>query len=322
LSLDTLLPKLEKDEEPLSAGELSGLSSIDRGDHERFLEVWRRLSIQRRRSIVDRLGDIVEDNVELDFSRVFLAGLFDDDVQVRAESIKALWEYDGEDLAPILLRLLGDSEALVRSEAALALGRFLLRAELDDAVDPGTMEVESALRALYGDERELVDVRGRALEALGARSHEWVRQLIDDAYAGAERRLQLSAVHAMGRSADLEWLPAIMEEMHSDESEMRFEAAMAAGSLGDEEPIAGLAELADDDDAEVQEAAIAALGEIGGPAARAVLHQIAADTADERILEAVSEALAQADFMDDPMSMAVNIGRSVAEDQLERDESE
>jgi HEAT repeat protein len=134
--------------------------------------------------------------------------------------------------------------------------------------------------------------------------------------------MQISAVHAMGRSADLEWLPAITEEMHSDDSEMRFEAAMAAGALGDEEAIADLAELADDDDTEVQEAAIGALGEIGGPAARSALHQIAADTREERILGAVSEALAQADFMDDPMAMAVNIGASIAEDQEERDEDE
>ena len=40
----------------------------------------------------------------------------------------------------------------------------------------------------------------------------------------------ISAVHAMGRSADPDWLPTIIEEMHSDDSEMRFEAATAAGA--------------------------------------------------------------------------------------------
>ena len=65
----------------------------------------------------------------------------------------------------------------------------------------------------------------------------------------------------------------------------------------------------------MQEAAISSLGEIGGPSARAVLHQIAADSKDERVLEAVSEALAQADFGDDPMGIALGIERSIAEDQ-------
>src|SRR5262245_7045374 len=212
LSLETLLPKLENTEEPLSVKELADLSSIDRADHEQFLEVWRRLSIQRRRTIIDRLADVAEDNVDLDFTHVFLAGLVDDDVQVRAQSIKALWEYEGSDLPRMLLRLLVDPEAIVRSEAALGLGRFLLRAELSDTVEPITDDVEAALRATVTDANELAEVRGRALEALGVRDREWVRELIEEAYAGGERRMQISAVHAMGRSADAEWLPTIMEE--------------------------------------------------------------------------------------------------------------
>jgi HEAT repeat protein len=322
LSLETLLPKLENTEEPLSVKELADLSAIDHADQGQFLEVWRRLSIQRRRTIIDRLADVAEDNVELDFTRVFLAGLLDSDVQVRAQSIKALWEYEGADLTRLLLRLLADPEAIVRSEAALGLGRVLLRSELSDTPDALSEEIESALRSTITDPNELAEVRGRALEALGVRDHEWVRELIEDSYASCERRMQISAVHAMGRSADPEWLPTIIEELHSDDGEMRFEAAMAAGSIGDEEPIADLAELAEDDDAEVQEAAIGALGEIGGPAARSVLHQIASDSSDERVLEAVSEALSQADFIDDPLGIQLHIARSVAEDEEDRDEDE
>jgi HEAT repeat protein len=322
VSLETLLPILEDGDAPLPVKELAGLSAIDRNAHEQFLDVWRRLSIQRRRTIIDRLADVADDNIELDFSRVFLAGLLDDDVQVRAQSIKALWEYEGVDLTPLLLRLLADPEAIVRSEAALGLGRVLLRAELADTVAPETEEIESALRATFDDTAELSEVRGRALEALGVRGHEWVRELIEDAYASGERRMQISAVHAMGRSADPEWLPTILEELHSDDGEMRFEAAMAAGSIAEEEAIADLAELADDEDTEVQEAAIGALGEIGGPAARAALHQIASDSKDERVLEAVSDALSQADFVDDPLGIQMHIARSVAEDEEDRDDDE
>jgi HEAT repeat protein len=155
---------------------------------------------------------------------------------------------------------------------------------------------------------------------LGVRGAAWVRSLIEDAYASGDRRLQISAVHAMGRNADPDWLPLILEEMHSDDGEMRFEAAMAAGSIADEEAIADLAELADDEDAEVQEAAIGALGEIGGPAARGALHQIAADSKDERLLGAVSDALAQADFADDPLGVQLHIARSIAEDEDDRDD--
>src|SRR5205085_1152609 len=102
----------------------------------------------------------------------------DDDVQVRAESAKGLWEYEGDDLVGVLLRLLEDPEAIVRAEAALGLGRFLLRWELDDRDDALTAQAESALQRVATDENELAEVRGRAVEALGARAREWVRDLI------------------------------------------------------------------------------------------------------------------------------------------------
>ena len=320
MSLETLLPLLEDQSSPLPSKEIAALSNMDGDGRQRFLETWRRLSIQRRRGLIDLLGEISEDNVEYDFDSVFLIGLLDDDVQVRADSIKALWEYEGDDLVTLLLRLLQDPEALVRAEAALGLGRFLMRAELDGRDDPRLGEMEAALRASAYDPTELVDVRGRAVEALGCRAHEWVRDLIEESYSSGERRLQISAVHAMGRSAELDWLPTIMEEMHSDDPEMRFEAATAAGTIAEEEAIGDLAELTQDDDAEVQEAAIASLGQIGGPEARDVLHSVAAASSDERVLEAVSDALAEADFLEDPMTLKQYLDRSVAEDSEEDDD--
>jgi len=319
MSLETLLPKLDADHTP-HATELTALSGLTGTDRERFLAVWRTLSIQRRRDVIDQLADLVEDNVELDFSSVFMVGLLDDDVQVRAESVKALWEYEEDDLIGVLLRLLHDPEAMVRAEAALGLGRYLLRAELTDRDDPTMREVKSAIRAVVHDEAELPEVRGRALEAVGVASDDWVRDLIDEAYGRGERRMAISAVHAMGRNADTAWLPTIVDEMSSDDGEMRFEAAVAAGSIGAEEAVPHLAALTNDDDAEVQEAAIAALGQIGGSAARSVLHSVAAEQKDERVLEAVSDALAEADFIEDPLGFKMYLDKSVAEDVDEEDD--
>ncbi len=320
MSLDTLLPKLEDPQHPPSATDLTALNHLEGAEHERFLPVWRALSIQRRRDIVDLLADMSEDNVELDFGAVFMTGLLDDDVQVRAESIKALWEYEDDHLVEVLLRLLHDPEAIVRAEAALGLGRYLLRVELAGEDCALARDVESALRATIDDPSELVEVRGRALEAAGVRSEPWVHDAIEEAYDSGDRRMTISAVHAMGRSADLAWLPTIFDEMESDDAEMRFEAAAAAGSLGDEQAIPRLAELSLDADAEVQEAAIAALGQIGGAAAREVLLGIAADQSDERVLEAVRDALAEADFIEDPLGFRMYLDRSVAEDADEEEE--
>lgn len=320
MSLDTLLGQLAANDAKLKSSELVALHGIKGHDRDRFLDTWRVLSIERRRHVVDSLSDIIEDNTELDFSNVFMVGLFDDDVQVRADSIKALWEYEGQELVPVLIKLLDDPEALVRAEAALGLGRYLMRAELDGEESARTGEIERALRALIHDAAEIAEVRGRALEALGARSHEWVRDLIEEAYGGGERAMQISAVHAMGRSADPDWLPTILEEMHSDDAEMRFEAATAAGAIAEEDVVEALEPLTRDEDAEVQEAAIAALGQVGGPAARNILHELASGSSDERVLEAVTEALAEADFLEDPLGIRVALERSIAEEMEDEDE--
>jgi HEAT repeat protein len=216
--------------------------------------------------------------------------------------------------------MLEDPEALVRAEAALALGLFLTRAELSDNADGLTGEIEEALRSVYHDESQIPEVRGRALEALGVRSLEWVHDLIEDAYSSGERRLAISAVHAMGRSADPAWLPTLYDEMVSEDPEMRFEAAQAAGELGDDEAVPQLADLTNDEDAEVQEAAIAALGGIGGPEAKSVLQSLAAETDDERVREAVADALMQAEFLDNPLAFKLFLDRDSDDDEAGEDD--
>ncbi|MBI5290223.1 MAG: HEAT repeat domain-containing protein [Chloroflexi bacterium] len=313
MSLDTLITALQDPEHAPTATSLALLSAMPADDLARFAGAFRSLSIQRRREVIDLLAELAEDNVEFRFDRVFFLGLDDPDVQVRAQSIKALWEYDGDDLARRLIQMLADPEALVRGEAAVALGLYLARAELNDTHAAVTGEIEDALRSVYYDEAQLVEVRGRALEALGIRSEEWVHDLIDDAYGSGDRRLAISAVHAMGRSADPDWLPVLFDEMVSEDAEMRYEAAAAAGEMGDEEAVPQLAELIADEDAEVQEAAIAALGQIGGSAAKSVLQSIATEYEDDRVLDAVTEALATADFLDDPMAFKLYLDRADAD---------
>jgi HEAT repeat protein len=320
VSIDTVITALQDPDNAPTATSLTQLNGIADNDFAVFADTFRALSIQRRRDVIDILADLAEDNVELAFDRVFLLGLDDPDVQVRSESIKALWEYEKPDLARKLVEMLADREALVRGEAALGLARFLTRAELDNRHDDITNEIESALRGIYYDESQLVEVRGRALEALGIRSHEWVTEMIDDAYASGDRRLAISAVHAMGKSADPHWLPTLVDEMLSEDSEMRFEAATAAGELGDDQAVAPLADLTADEDAEVQEAAIAALGAIGGPAAKSVLQTLATEYDDERVLDAVSDALMQAEFLDDPMAFKLYLDRESDDDTDEVDE--
>ncbi|MFQ5880181.1 MAG: HEAT repeat domain-containing protein, partial [Dehalococcoidia bacterium] len=79
----------------------------------------------------------------------------------------------------------------------------------------------------------------------------------------------------------------------------RFEAATACGAIGDEEAVLHLARLLDDEDNEIQAAAISALGQTGGNDAKAVLLEWL-DQSDGPLRELIEEALAEAEFANDP----------------------
>jgi HEAT repeat protein len=304
VSFETFLQELADPMQPLAATKLATLSNIGPDDASRFGDALQALPEERRERLLEELVDLAEDNVELNFDAVFLDALRDADPQVRRTAVQGLWEHEGRDLiGPLIDLLRRDEDAGVRADAALALGRFVLRAEFDTLAADDTDRIESALRDVFDDVTEIAEVRGRALEALGARSLPWVRELIERAYDDDDRRLRLSAVHAMGRSCDVDWLSTLLLELESEDAEMRFEAAGALGSIEDEEATGPLVGLLYDEDLEVRMAAIGALGEIGGPLAKGALEELLAEN-DELVHDAVVEALAEADFADDPIGFS------------------
>jgi HEAT repeat protein len=305
VSLEAYLRELADPEQPLAVAKLTNLSALRADEATLFSAAWAEMELSRRQQLIQELSELAEDNVELNFDAVYFVALGDRDPHVRVGAIRGLWEYAGRDLIDVLLTLLeSDADAAVRAEAALALGRFVVEAEFD-AVRPAAAErVEQALRRAFEDGGEVLEVRSRALESLGARSADWVRELVAEAFHSAERRLRLSAAHAMGRSCDSAWLPDLIAELESDDAEMRYEAAGALGSIADEAAAPALARLLDDEDAEVQQAAIAALGEIGGGVAKEALKEVAA-SAGGRPREAALAALAEIDFAEDPLGFTI-----------------
>ena len=305
MSLESLLQALADPAEQPPASQLVHLSNMGPEQTSAFLDAWMEMELRKRRWLVDELIGLAEDNVEVNFDAVFLVALKDRDPDVRRDAIRGLWEHDGRDLIDTFVGLLeSDPDAAVRAEAALALGRFVLHGEFGKLRTAAVQRVDDALHRVVSDEAEVSEVRARALEAIGARSEDWVSELIQDAYDGADRRLRLSAVHAMGRSCDTAWLPALLIELENDDAEMRFEAAAAAGEIGEEEATPHLLPLLHDEDAEVQGAAISALGEIGGGAAREALKELVQE-GSERTREAAEAALAQLEFAEDPLGFTV-----------------
>jgi len=302
VSFETLIEELADPAKTVAVSKLVGLSGPNAGEAARFKGLWDGLDESRRRWLVQELADLAEDNVDLNFDAAFVVALADEIPDVRRTAIAGLWEHEGRDLIDPLIGLIdGDPDAAVRADAALALGRYVLQAEFEALRTADNERIEAALRRTITDPTEIVEVRARALESLGARSAEWVRDLIQDAYDSDDRRLRISAVHAMGRGCDPAWLSSIFAEIESEDPEMRYEAALAAGAIADTEATPYVAALLHDADPEVQEAAIAALGQIGGAGVKGTLQELLAE-GDERIRDAVLAALAEADFAEDPLA--------------------
>ncbi|HEU4759181.1 MAG TPA: HEAT repeat domain-containing protein, partial [Dehalococcoidia bacterium] len=241
----------------LKVSQLVRLSAMSRERAGEFARVWPRLAVKRRRQVVRELADLAEDNVELNFDAAFMSALTDADAEVRLDAVRGLWEYEGADLIGPLLRMMeADENPVVRAEAALALGRFVLLAHYGKLRDRYAERLEAALRRVVEKADEVEEVRGRALEAVAPLNGAWVRQAIREAYESGTQQQKVSAVHAMGRSCEGRWLPLLLRELASDDPEVRYEAAVACGSLGDERAVPPLATLLEETDSEVKGAAI------------------------------------------------------------------
>ncbi|MPZ50359.1 MAG: hypothetical protein GEU75_13845 [Dehalococcoidia bacterium] len=304
MTLDSALDDLVDPTKRLSSTQLAGLTDIDSEALQRLGDAWGSMPTDRRLRLINDLIDLAEDNVDLNFDAIFKQALQDEEALLRAAAIRGLYEYEGRDLIRVLCRLLReDPDVEVRREAAVALGRYALAAELGYLGPSDVASLRETLTEAAEDLDEDERVRARAIEALGAISDEEIENLIESIYQEEDSVwLKVGAVDAMGRSCNEVWLPTILLEMGSPSPEMRHAAAFAAGEIGDEEAIPLLRRAAiEDPDREVRLAAVRSLGEIGGQQARVALQGVLYEGEDS-LREPVAEALAEIAFADDPMS--------------------
>lgn len=296
-TLGLLLEEMADEERILSISHLYALSGLEKADLERVRRAWPTLPPDQRQSVMRHLVDISEANFEVDFGSIFRLGLTDAEPLVRAAAVDGLWEEDDVKLVPTLIDLMqNDAAEVVRAAAAVALGHFVLAGELEEIPADRLEEIVESLREVIEDGSETVDVRRRAVEAIGYSSAEGVSELIGDAYSDADESMRISAVFAMGRSADLKWADLVLTETESPNPEMRFEASRACGEMQNPGAVPALARLIDDPDDQVREAAVWALGQIGGNEPRRLLTAIL-DDEDSDLHEAAEAALEELEFM-------------------------
>ena len=296
-SIEALLKHLADESQPLSVARLYALSNLERDDPARVQAAWPDLPDERRRAAMRHLADITETNFEVDFGPMFRLGLKDSDSAVREAAIDGLWEVEDPALiAPLVKIMKKDSSESVRAAAAGTLGHFVYLDELEDIPHAQVVPALEALREIIATPDGSLEVRRRAVEAIAYSSAEDVPGIIRAAYASPDELMRVSALYAMGNSADDQWIETVIAELEAQSPAMRYEAARAAGELEARNAVSTLARLLDDPDREVQEMTVWALGQIGGNRAHRLLTQLAKSD-DEALAEAATEALEEMEWM-------------------------
>ena len=275
------------------------LSDMPAEDFALFQREWSEVSEDRRAALVRHMADIAEENYLVDFTPVF-AYLFDDNyASVRQAALDGVWDSTDTHLVPPIIAMLqGDANVGVRAAAARALAHYVLLAEWGQIRAGAASPIVDALLAEYDRPTAPPEVKRAALEAVASSDHPRVPDLILNAYDDGSNDLQLSALFAMGLTADQRWLPILDDEMQSPSADFRAEAARAAGSLGSADSIDALEGLLSDADIEVAMAAVYALGQIGGDRATELLARLAEDPNYEELYDAIDEALEEMDGLE------------------------
>ncbi len=287
---------LERDTAMPDRAHLRHLSGLLDESIERVRALWNKLQLDVRLELVEALSQITEDDVKMDFSAIFRIALRDEDPEIRALAIRGLKEVDDVRLVPVFARMLRhDPAPEVRLAAAQALARFVLLGELQK-IRPGPFEeAMQALRDSYTDPAETRAIRRQAMESMAYTGDYNVPALIAEAYEHDEEATRVSAVLAMGRSADARWSDIVRRELHSPSPTMRLEATRACGELQLREAAKEIVELTDDVDSNIRAMALWSLGQMGGDLARKTLQRYA-DVADEPMQQAAQDALQELEF--------------------------
>ena len=285
---------LQDHEATFTAELVYALSDLSGPQLETFRSVWATQPDARREALIALLVETGETNFELDFSSIIHPALRDDHIGVRKAALEGVFEDSPRPIIETIMSIAQeDTFSEVRATATKVLGQFVLQGELGKLAQPLNLRLQDTVLALHRNLNEDIDVRRRALEAIGNCGREGVKELIREAYYADELPMRVSALYAMGRSCDEDWSPQVLEELNSEYEEMRYEAARTAGELGLHRALPRLAEMAFGGDREIQIMAIWAIGEIGGNQADAVLSQLEAlaeEAEDSDLLEAVAEA--------------------------------
>ncbi len=314
IPLEKLIKALLDQSIPLSPKFLYRFSDLSGTELTQLKAVWPHIENQRRKGLLEDLELLMESNYLVSFESVFRIGFSDKDASIRQISIRALWGSEDSSLISEFLYLLENDEAYpVQAQAATSLGHFVYLGEIGRIHDEKLkMIVDKLIEVLEKNTSPLIGQY--ALESLGYSSHSKVPSLIEDAYDTNDEDWRTSALVAMGRSANEQWYPFVVNNLDHSNIKVRLAATQAAGKLAIPEALPILFELLSDENDEVQMAAVWALSEIGGDDARETLENLLDNTENEETLEIIEDALDNLSFNEDLQDFNI---MDVSQDDLE-----
>lgn len=298
-SFQTALTALCDESTAFPSRYLPYFSDLAPQDLSALMAAWPRLAKKRKHNLLSRLAELYQEDNLLSFDSLGAALLSDSDEHVRADALRLLADSEDTGLLPRLVELSeNDTDADVRSRAAIVLGNFIELGELEEISKEAQNFVEESLLRLVRSDNEAV--QRSALEAVSFSSRPEVEALIQSAYMRPEPGWIASSLIAMGRSASEDWEELVLAKFDDPHTEIRRRAVQAAGELqiDSARPLL-LTLLEEDDDEDVFTAAIWSLSQIGGEDVRVALEVLLDQAEDDATLNFIDEAIANLDFTEE-----------------------
>ena len=231
-SIQRLWHSLEEEHATPEPADLPYLSGLLKEESERFSHVWSALPLDVRRELIDFLTHLAEADFEMDFTAIFRIAMYDADPRVRATAIEGLFEDQDVRLVPQFIHILQAAEDdRTRVACIQALGNFILWGELRKIRQRPFDMAREVLIDIYQDPDASLATRRHAIESLSYTGLDDVPEMIATAYEHEAETMRISAVFAMGRSADERWAEIVTQELSNPNPAMRYEAARACGEL-------------------------------------------------------------------------------------------
>jgi HEAT repeat protein len=284
---------------PLNPRFLYRLSDLERAEMALIEQVWPQIPAWRRKGLLEDVQALCERDTLLSFEALAGFALSDADPAVRLPAVRTLYEFEEDDFLDDFMRMLqSDPDEQVRAAVAAGLGKFIYMGEIEALDEALLRQVEELLLQTVNSDQPIL-VRRRALESLGFSGRDEVPALIQNAFASGSHEWLISALFAMGRSANERWHPQVLGNLDNAIADVRAEAARAAGELEIQDAIPRLIELLEDTEDMVRKASIWSLSQIGGEGVREALETMYEETEDDEEAELLEAALDNLAFTED-----------------------